>query len=1227
MYSKKVSSIKGFLLLSAIVLLLATCTHPFFSMRIRTRSSGPEGHSNGETEKTIETKNRALGDFLEIPTIVSGDTWTYHTDLDVTAHIVFDALNFDLDGTLTGDTTFTADGIINTYANGTRYLCYKIDFSGTFLLDASGMSGLINVAVDADIKGSEYRSVADISMVKKDTFQSGTVSITSLLINDEFGFNLTSNVTYKMPEEEYDFPVFVNEKWNQTFDTITNNTGDFGGNPVDDISVESISKMNNCTGTTLKVVTAGTFDTYIVGMDSGSEIRYFSEDARYIVFTQVNSGSFMESENLSVNINGGSIELTSFDVGPHGTVLQVNAPRAIAPNSTILLSGNIPGIASGNIDIHIPGEDISLTTSITNGNFQRSIYMEERTDHTPSLLNRGPYWGNVTDIGSHGVIVSYNDLNVHRVLTVTLAEPDVRIFSENITFGLSRPNETISIVRETVHINITVENPSYVPIQNLDVRLYHQGAPVGSDSTIDIPPMNKTTFQKDWTAVGPVGLHQFSVTLDPNGVLNESQKSNNIADADLNVSDRPVPLITDLTPPQWNISIYEEESIHFSVWVEELPGGSYNKTWYFKRGSEENFTELIRDRNDFQFITHYLGDSSSSGSPFTFRFHVSDGAALVERSQSVTWNVTVLNYDQTLNFTAYPDPGEIIQIKENETKNFSVVGEDPDGTTPIIEWLFDNNSLNISSYFFQYTPDFFSSGYLFSLGPDYKRYLKNGTVNNTLKKAFENNSQVFSKGAALSKIDEEWWEITDGSKRYRIQNTSTELNVYSSGRHNLTLHIKDGEDPENISRALRFNWTIDVINRNRNCTANISTPLNSSTFEVGEFIDFSAKGSWDPDIESDKWPTILNYTWDFEDDTTAHGMKVNHTYDERGSYSVELRVRDPGPEGAFNAMLIELTIVPSPPDLDGDGIPDEKDPDIDGDGIINENDAYPRDPERWKWEQPVNPEEETDTDELSKEHITAAFLIGTGLVILIIVLSFLAIERWRKRAEEEGIALAGKEGISTLITNLVELENEREETLDRIDRIIGKLEQLDWELEDGSIARERYDNLVTRYQHRLNQLSDEVAEMEDQIDYLERTIKRGKRRRESKKRMYGGHGSDDFYQPDYREIEDEFAGEDEEEEQFLDEDEYWAEESEEEPKPIKRRRYYEDYDDGCEGYEETYEEEGDPYEEEDYEEEEEYLDDEEDYEEEEEHYEDHLPRRSQSGRYYEEYDDDYYDGY
>ena len=72
------------------------------------------------------------------------------------------------------------------------------------------------------------------------------------------------------------------------------------------------------------------------------------------------------------------------------------------------------------------------------------------------------------------------------------------------------------------------------------------------------------------------------------------------------------------------------------------------------------------------------------------------------------------------------------------------------------------------------------SGYLFRLGPDYYRYLKNGTINNTLKKAFENNSQVLSKGATLSKIDEEWWEIMDGSKRYRIQNTSTDLKIYKS---------------------------------------------------------------------------------------------------------------------------------------------------------------------------------------------------------------------------------------------------------------------------------------------------------------------------------------------------------------------------------------------------------------------------------------------------------------
>lgn len=52
--------------------------------------------------------------------------------------------------------------------------------------------------------------------------------------------------------------------------------------------------------------------------------------------------------------------------------------------------------------------------------------------------------------------------------------------------------------------------------------------------------------------------------------------------------------------------------------------------------------------------------------------------------------------------------------------------------------------------------------------------------------------------------------------------------------------------------------------------------------------------------------------------------------------------------GSRDVALASTLVIPSDPDLDGDGIPDSMDPDIDGDGTPNADDAFPYDPSEAK---------------------------------------------------------------------------------------------------------------------------------------------------------------------------------------------------------------------------------------------------------------------------------------
>jgi len=60
----------------------------------------------------------------------------------------------------------------------------------------------------------------------------------------------------------------------------------------------------------------------------------------------------------------------------------------------------------------------------------------------------------------------------------------------------------------------------------------------------------------------------------------------------------------------------------------------------------------------------------------------------------------------------------------------------------------------------------------------------------------------------------------------------------------------------------------------------------AETVNTDESISFDASESYDPD------GTIVSYSWDFGDGTTATGIIVSHAYEDNGSYIVTLTVTD-----------------------------------------------------------------------------------------------------------------------------------------------------------------------------------------------------------------------------------------------------------------------------------------------------------------------------------------------
>ncbi len=83
------------------------------------------------------------------------------------------------------------------------------------------------------------------------------------------------------------------------------------------------------------------------------------------------------------------------------------------------------------------------------------------------------------------------------------------------------------------------------------------------------------------------------------------------------------------------------------------------------------------------------------------------------------------------------------------------------------------------------------------------------------------------------------------------------------------------------------------------------------TGDEGEEITFDASNSYDPD------GTIVSYTWDFGDGTTATGKVVTHAYADNGVYTVTLTVKDN--DGATDTDTVTATINNVPPTADAGG--------------------------------------------------------------------------------------------------------------------------------------------------------------------------------------------------------------------------------------------------------------------------------------------------------------------
>jgi len=97
-----------------------------------------------------------------------------------------------------------------------------------------------------------------------------------------------------------------------------------------------------------------------------------------------------------------------------------------------------------------------------------------------------------------------------------------------------------------------------------------------------------------------------------------------------------------------------------------------------------------------------------------------------------------------------------------------------------------------------------------------------------------------------------------------------------------------------------------------------ASPGGPYTATVGEELTFDGSGSSDSDGE------IIEYIWDFGDDSTGSGVSPVHTYTEAGQYTVTLTVKDDG-EALSAAVSTTVTVEEETADEEGTNEEDSED--------------------------------------------------------------------------------------------------------------------------------------------------------------------------------------------------------------------------------------------------------------------------------------------------------------
>lgn len=460
-------------------------------------------------------------------------------------------------------------------------------------------------------------------------------------------------------------------------------------------------------------------------------------------------------------------------------------------------------------------------------------------------------------------------------------KPDLTVSSNDIVFTKDKP-----LMGDSVQINATVHNVGSINASNVRVRFF-DGLPsinktISSDQIIENVPVNgSATARVNWTDTSVNGTHDIYVVVDPANTIDESNETNNMDFRTIFVNLHPTAVITaDIT------SEYTLTDLVFSGENSTDPDGNITTCfWNFDDGNTTHGGLVMHSWGDNGNYNVTLLVTDNDGGTDTTSISIT----IFNRHPIAVANDQIVNTLDTVSFdsaNSWDDDGYIASAKWTLHNGTTLLGKKvstvypQNGLFPVQLTVTDNDGEANSTSF-------------------------NVTVNNrdpiariNASSYHINTSENLTLDAYLSYdpdgyITNYTWIYPGGIKEFGI--STVHRFATGNGSYQIALVVVDDDGAvSSVFATVRIGnlWPVSVAGMDT-----IVTTYQNVTFDGSK--------SYDPDGK------IMNYTWNFGDNTLSNNMIDMHYYTNNGVYNASLLVADN--DGATSMARINITVLNQPP--------------------------------------------------------------------------------------------------------------------------------------------------------------------------------------------------------------------------------------------------------------------------------------------------------------------------